>query len=315
MNHLRFLNYVDEVARAGSIRQAADRLHIAASAVNRRVLDIEDELGTPIFERLPRGVRLTSAGELFVTYIRSRSAQLEQVRIEIEDLKGLRRGVVKIIASQALAPSFLPQVVAGFRSSHPLVSLEVSIADHLQALQSLRDFEADLALIFNLAPDADIDRIAEIEQKLVAVMHSSHPLAQRHDLKLRDCIEYPLVLANRDLGGRQLLEQFLARSSIKLRPVVESNSFEFMRGYLVHEQGISFQIAIGAVIEGDQLVARDITDRGFAGGQLVLACLRGRQLPVIAHAFAIDLAAALRDHKNPVQPNQALKNLTLPTER
>ena len=50
MNHLRFLNYVDEVARAGSIRQAADRLHIAASAVNRRVLDIEDELGTPVFE-------------------------------------------------------------------------------------------------------------------------------------------------------------------------------------------------------------------------------------------------------------------------
>ena len=189
MNHLRFLNYVDEVARAGSIRQAADRLHIAASAVNRRVLDIEEELGTPIFERLPRGVRLTSAGELFVSYIRSRSAQLEQVRIEIEDLKGLRRGVVKMIASQALAPSFLPQAVAGFRSTHPLVTLQVSIADHLQALQSLRDFETDLALIFNLTADADIERIAEIEQKLVAVMHRTHPLAQKPDLRLRECAE------------------------------------------------------------------------------------------------------------------------------
>ena len=75
MNHLRFLNYVDEVARAGSIRQAADRLHVAASAVNRRILDLEAELGTAIFERLPRGVRLTAAGEIFVAYIRSRSAQ------------------------------------------------------------------------------------------------------------------------------------------------------------------------------------------------------------------------------------------------
>ena len=72
MNHLRFLSYVDEVARVGSIRQAADRLHIAPSAVNRRILDIEEELGTPLFERLPRGVRLTAAGELFVAYIRSR---------------------------------------------------------------------------------------------------------------------------------------------------------------------------------------------------------------------------------------------------
>lgn len=301
MNHLRFLNYVDEVARAGSIRQAADRLHVAASAVNRRVLDIEGELGTPIFERLPRGVRLTSAGELFIAYIRSRSAQLEQVRVEIEDLKGLRRGRIKLIASQALAPVFLPRAVADFMATHPLVSVEVHVGDHLHALSSLRNFEADLALIFNLAPDADIDRIAEIEQKLVAVMHVSHPLAKRPELKVRDCVEYPLVLANRDLGGRQLLEQFLARSSIKLQPAVESNSFEFMRGYLVHEHGISFQIAIGAVIEGDQLVAREITDRGFARGQLVLACLRGRQLPVIAHAFAVDLTAALQNQKKSVQ--------------
>ena len=71
MNHLRFLSYVDEVARVGSMRQAAERLHIAPSAVNRRILDIEEELGTLLFERLPRGVRLTSAGELFVIYIRN----------------------------------------------------------------------------------------------------------------------------------------------------------------------------------------------------------------------------------------------------
>ena len=286
MNHLRFLSYVDEVARVGSIRQAADRLHIAPSAVNRRILDIEEELGTPLFERLPRGVRLTAAGELFVAYIRSRSAQLEQVRSEIEDLQGLRRGSVKVVASQALAPAFLPKAVATFRASHPQVTVQVSIADHLQAIRSLRNFESDLALVFNLAPDSDIECIAEIEQKLVATMHRNHPLANKRDLRLRDCMEYPLVLPIRDLGGRQLLEQFLSRGSIKLRPVVESNSFEFMRGYLNYEQGISFQIAIGAVTEGDELVAREISDRGFPRGQLILASLRGRQLPVIAHAFA-----------------------------
>ena len=297
MNHLRFLNYVDEVARVGSIRQAADRLHIAPSAVNRRILDLEEELGTPLFERLPRGVRLTTAGELFVAYIRSRAAQLEQVRSEIEDLQGLRRGNVRLVASQALAPVFLPRMVADFRASHPLVDVQVHFGDHLQALKSLRNFETDLALVFNLAPDADIARIAEIEQKLVATMHRTHPLAQRSDLRLRDCVDYPLVLPVRDIGGRQLLDQFLALNAIKLRPVVESNNFEFIRGYLRYEQAISFQIAVGAVIEGDDLVARDITDRGFPRGQLVLASLRSRQLPVISHAFAADLMAALQSGK------------------
>jgi DNA-binding transcriptional LysR family regulator len=171
--------------------------------------------------------------------------------------------------------------------------VQVSIADHLQAIRSLRNFETDLALVFNLAPDSDIERILEIEQKLVATMHRNHPLANKPDLRLRDCIEYPLVLPTHDLGGRQLLEQFLVRSSIKLRPVVESNSFEFMRSYLNYEQAISFQIAIGAVTEGDDLIARDIADRGFPRGQLVLASLRGRQLPVIAHAFAVDLMKVL----------------------
>ena len=299
MNHLRFLGYVDEVARAGSIRQAADRLHIAPSAVNRRILDIEEELGTPLFERLPRGMRLTAAGELFVAYIRSRSAQLEQVRSEIEDLQGLRRGSVKVVASQALAPTFLPRAVASFRATHPQVGVQVSIADHLKAVRSLRNFETDLALVFNLAPDSDIDRLAEIEQKLMAIMHRSHPLAHKSELRLRDCLEYPLIMPIRDLGSRQLIEQFLVRSSIKLRPAVESNSFEFMRGYLSYEQGISFQIAIGAVTEGDELVAREVTDRGFPRGQLVLASLRGRQLPVIAHAFAEDLIKTLNAGANP----------------
>lgn len=287
MNHLRFLRYVDEVARCGSVRQAAERLHVAASAVNRRLLDIEDELGTPIFERLPRGMRLTAAGELFVHYIRQRSAGLDQVRSEIEELQGLRRGTVRVVASQALAPAFLPRAIANFRALHPLVAFDARVGDHLHAMHALRHYETDLALVFNLAPEPDIERLAEFEQKLVAVLHASHPLAQSGSaIRLRDCVDYPVVLPYKDIGGRQLLERFLARSSVKLRPAIESNSFEFLRGCLYHEQAISFQIAIGAVSDGGQIVVREIEERGFPRGQLVLAHLRGRQLPVVAHAFA-----------------------------
>src|SRR5215204_6436306 len=89
MRHLRFLRYVDEVARAGSIRKAAERLHVTASAVNRRVMDLEEELGAPLFERRARGVRLTAAGELFVRYIREQAGDVERMRSQIEDLKGL----------------------------------------------------------------------------------------------------------------------------------------------------------------------------------------------------------------------------------
>lgn len=287
MNHLRFLRYADEVARAGSIRQAAERLHVAPSAVNRRIQDIEEELGTPIFERLPRGMRLTTAGELFMRYVRGRASELERVRSEIEELKGLRRGTVRVVASQALAPRFLPQVIAEFRQSHPLVAFDVRIGDHVQAAEALRNFGTDLALVFNLAPEGDIERSAAVEQRLVALMHARHPLARRAGpgLRLRDCADYPLVLPNRDTGGRQLLERFLSRSSIRLSPMVESNSFEFLRGCVYDQRSISFQMAIGVLPDEREVVMREIEDRGFPRGELVLASLRGRQLPVIAYAF------------------------------
>lgn len=296
MNHLRFLRYVDEVARVGSIRQAADRLHVAPSAVNRRILDLEEELGTPIFERLPRGMRLTAAGELFVRYIRGRKAELDEVRSQIEALQGLRRGRVSVVASQALAPAFLPSVVARFREAHPLAVYDICVGDHLLALHALRTFQADLALVFNLAPDADIHVLAEFDQPLMAMMHRDHPLAHQPSVRLRDCANYPLVMAGRDIGGRQLLEAFLARSSLQLRPMLESNSFELLRGCLYHSQAISFQIAIGAVTDGGALVVKPLSDRNLPYGSLTLAALRGRQLPVIAHAFVEQLKATLQAH-------------------
>jgi DNA-binding transcriptional LysR family regulator len=287
MNHLRFLRYVDETARSGSIRLAAQRLHVAASAVNRRILDIEAELGTPLFERLPRGMRLTAAGELFVHYIRSRRAALDQVMSEIEDLKGLRRGRVGIAASQALARRFLPEAIAAFQARHPLVDFDVQITDYRQASEALRAYDCDLSLVFNPEASSDIEPLASAEQRLVLVMASHHPLALRTDpLALRDCVDYPIVLAQRELSGRQLLERFLSRSSIKLRPVVESNSFEFLLGYLLQGEALSFQIAVG-VEEGDsRLTSRELSDRGFPRGSLVLAHLRGRALPVAAQLFA-----------------------------
>jgi DNA-binding transcriptional LysR family regulator len=101
------------------------------------------------------------------------------------------------------------------------------------------------------------------------------------------------VLADPDIGGRQLLDRWMARSSLRLAPVIESNSFEFLRGCLLYDQAITFQIALGAVSDGGQLVARDIEDRGFPRGQLVLAHLRERSMPVIASALADHLRALL----------------------
>ena len=287
MNHLRFLRYVDEIARSGSIRAAAERLHVAPSAVNRRLQDIEQELDAPLFERLPRGMRLTAAGEMFIAYVRARQAELERVRSNIEELKGLRRGTVKLICSQGLAPNFVPHAMATFRRRHPLVEFRVQVGDHVQALSALRALETDLILVFNLDSEPDLHPLVFHDQKLLAVMHKDHRLAQGGSaIRLADCADYPLALPNRDTAGRQMLERFLLRRAMEFKPMVESNSFELLRGCLYQQEAVTFQFESGAVTDGGQLVTREIEDRGFPVGHILMASLAKRQLPVIADSFA-----------------------------
>jgi len=92
VKHHRFLRYVDEIARTGSVRKAAERMNVTASALNRRLHDIEEEIGHPLFERHARGMRPTSAGEAFIKYIRQQTASLARLRYELEDMSGFRRG-------------------------------------------------------------------------------------------------------------------------------------------------------------------------------------------------------------------------------
>ena len=119
MRHLTHFKCVDAIAKAGSIRKAADTLAITPSALNRRLLALEAELGTQIFERLPRGVRLSTAGELTIQHIRDEVADFERLQSQIADLSGIRRGHVNIACSQALLPDFLPREIERYRSEHP----------------------------------------------------------------------------------------------------------------------------------------------------------------------------------------------------
>jgi DNA-binding transcriptional LysR family regulator len=295
VKHLRILRYVDEVARTGSIRKAAEHLNVTASAVNRRIMDLEEELGSPLFERRPRGVRLTAAGEVFVNYLRQQSGDLERMKSQIEDLKGMRRGTVRIACSQALALEFLPREIGEFRKRHPYVSFDVKVLDHEQAMAALAGYDVDLVLVFRPPFLANFQPLMTLEQRIVAVMSSRHPLARRRTVRLRDCSAHPVALAERSIGGRQLLDEILSRGRLSFQIAAESNSFEMLRGLAMHSNLITFQIRIGTMPNSSRLglVVRDIDDRDVPRANLVLGQLRSRNLPIPAAVFAERLARVL----------------------
>lgn len=295
MRQLAPLQFIDAVARAGSIRKAAEGMALTSTALNRRVLALEEELGVPIFERLPRGVRLSTAGELLIHHLRNQAADFEKLKSQIADLAGERRGHVAIACSQAFLPYFLPDQIGAYRREHPGVTFSVRVRDRTAAEAALVDHDADLALIFEPVRLSEVQILGSARQAVHAVMAADHPLAGRAVLRLRDCAAFPVALPTAQFGVRALIDLALVKSSVSLRVAIDADHFEFLRRYPAQEPMISFQIPIGlppdAGYEG--IVSRPLDARDVPEGRLYLCQLRGRTLPVAAAKFAAQIAREL----------------------
>src|SRR5579863_3460158 len=200
----RMLTYVDAVARYGSIRKAAEALNVASSALNRQVLDLEMDLGAPLFERLPRGVRVTSAGEAFLVYARLVISELKAVESRIEQLRGLVRGQVSVAAAESVAGELLPAAITKFQATHPYVRFHVRIGAPEELVEALAADQVDLILTHDVPRKKDVAIVAMARQALCAMMVPDHPLASRDELHLRDCLAFPLALADTTLAGREI---------------------------------------------------------------------------------------------------------------
>jgi DNA-binding transcriptional LysR family regulator len=288
MHTLQPLQFVDAIARAGSIRKAAEGLAITSTALNRRLLALEEELGVPIFERLPRGVRLSTAGELLIHHLRSQAADFEKLKGQLADLRGERRGHVSIACSQAFLPYFLPGQIGRYRREHPGVSFGVRVRDRAAAEAALADHSADLALIFEPVRLSEVQLLATARQRIHAVIAQDHPLAALETVRLRDCARFPVALPTVMYGVRHLIDLALVRTSVELQPMIEADSFDFLRHYPEQERIVSFQIPIGLPSDTSSggLVSRPLDTRDVPAGRLYLCQLRSRTLPVAAAKFA-----------------------------
>jgi DNA-binding transcriptional LysR family regulator len=228
MLHARILTYLDEVARLGSIRKAAGRLNVAASAINRQILALEEQLGTQIFERMPRRLRLTATGELLIAHVRETLKSQLRVIAQMESLRGLQRGEVTIATMNGLAAGPLPGFVASMLETHPRVHIRIKVLPLDQIPNAVLTGEADIAIGYNFPVSPGLRLIASHDLHLGAVVAPNHPLTRQRPAWLADCIEFPLVIADASMTIRPVVEMAFTRAGLPLHPTVETNSIEFM---------------------------------------------------------------------------------------
>jgi len=252
MLHSRMLTYLDEVARCGSIRKAASRLNVASSAVNRQILALEEELATPVFERLRKRLRLTASGELLIAHVRQTLKDYQRTRARIEDIKGLRQGEVTIATMGTPAAYILPRVLRSFRRDHPGVKVTVKVMQVNDLVAAVVAGAVDLGFGFNLPATPGLQVFSSVESRLGVVALPDHPLTKQTTASLAQCVGYPLIFPDATMTLRQLLDNSFARLAVRIEPILETNSVELMKQAALSGEGITFMNAIDIEAERRQ---------------------------------------------------------------
>lgn len=287
MRHLQVLKYIEKIARTGSLRSAAEELGITASALNRRILGIEEELGVEIFERHPAGLRPNIAGEILLKYIRDQIADMDRVKSRIADLSGMRAGHINIATTREVVQFFLPALIKQHLADFPAVTFGVNLHERGEAETSLLDNTNDIAIVFEPIHLKELQTVYSGTQQVFCVMSEGHPLASKDSLKIYDCTDFPLLLPKQPEGIRQVLDAAAGKIGITLEPALESNSLDLLRLMSQDSLALSFSLAINLRpdLAKDRLVSVPLNTGGIPAGNMVAGHLRGRTLPVAAARF------------------------------
>jgi len=262
MLHSRKLLYINEIARCGSIRKASARLNVASSAVNRQILALEEEIGTQIFERLPRGLRLTAAGELCIEHIRDVLKNYEKLEGRIRGLKMPQAGKVSMVTTVGLAAGPLPEILARFIATHPRVRIQLRNDGGSTTVNPVVAGEVDIGLGFNIPATPGIRTLANFDVPLGVVLPPGHRLAAEERVSLIEVVQERLVLAQSGTSLREVINLALAPLPVPIEPIVETNSSEMLKQLVKLGTGLSLLNPLDVLSEcrRGELVYRPLAD-------------------------------------------------------
>lgn len=289
------LRYFHEVVRCGSISEAAARLSVSPSAVSRQITALEEWLETPLFERHARGMTPSAAGELLAAHARRGAMEAARVVTDIKALQGLRRGLVRIASSSGFAIEFLPRVMAEFRTQYPGIAFHLRVLPPAQVTTAVRHGEVDLGLTYSRAAEREIQVQKMQTAPVYAIMPPNHPLARHSQVTLTQMQPYPIALPDRDNTVRQLFDIACSHRRLIIDPVLVSDHFEALRGFVIYGGGLSIagEITVRERVRNKELHAAKIREPGMNGRAIEVQTLANRSLPQSVLAFLDHLCPQL----------------------
>ncbi len=205
MNVSKYLAFVTTV-ECGSFTRASEKLNYSQSGISRMIGDIEREWSLSLLERGRTGVRLTSDGERLLPYARSLCAEYRRLQMQVDELRGVQSGLIRIGTISSIATHRLPGVIKEFQRSYPGIDYELLLGDYGEIEGWVRDGSVDCG--FTRLPDeSDLDLIHIESDSFMAVLPKGHPLAGLDTVPIGSLCEEPFLLLEKT-GTHDVSELF-----------------------------------------------------------------------------------------------------------
>ncbi len=287
------LNYFVAIAEHGTLTRAAAALHLSQPSLTTQLHRLERDLGVELFERLPRGVRLTTAGTALLPVVRRALADVDQVRRLANELTRPDGGTLRVGATPSLAGAFLPSALIAFHETHPRVALEFVEAGSEDLVARLERDEIDLALIILPVPHHAVRTVPLADEDVVLAVGRGHRLATRETIGVTDLVDVPLVVPRHGYTIRTTL--FAACRRAGFEPVIACDGGELSGVVALVARGLGAAVIPSSVAtHHPDLHTIGIESPGFVR-TIGLARRIGAIGPPATEAFATGLVRLLGD--------------------
>ena len=243
------LRYFQAIADANSFTKAAEQLHVAQPAISMAIKKLEAELDLTLFHRHERQISLTDEGKKLLLHSRRILQAIDDARLEMEELKGLTKGEVRVGIPSMLGSYYFPPILMAFRHRYPELDLSVIEGGTWQLQQMLERGELDLAIIVADVLPQELQARTFLREQMLVTVAKDHPLAQQTVVSYDDFFREELVMFKEGYFHRKVVDRLAARTECTPNISFETNLIPLIKAII--NQGFGISTLLGMVIEED----------------------------------------------------------------
>lgn len=241
------LSHFLAVAKAGNFTRAAEEVGLSQPALSRSIQKLEKSVGEPLFERHPRGVKLTELGDFLLV-------RANQIRNLIDDTfaelnEASNRGLIRLAVIPTIAPYLLPTVLRTFGRRHPEIKIQVQEDTTQNILRLCKDGDVDLAIVALPITEKYLEVESLFEEELMLVIPKGHALEKKRKIYLSDIQDFPFITLDQQHCLSDNIAEFCNRQSVAPVMIERTNQLTTIQELVALQHGISIMPAMAQQLD------------------------------------------------------------------